>query len=92
MTDEVCVSAERVRHEGGVLGEVDALDRWVRRKARPLEDLELEPVCERALAAPGRPPAHDAAVDEDDARAGISHCTNVDVFGSTMGFQVLQAA
>ena len=64
-------AGERVGDEDGVLLEVDVVDGRVGRKARPLEDVELEPVGERALPAPGRPPAHDAAVDEDDARRAV---------------------
>jgi len=61
--------AEQLRYERRVLLEVDALDRRVRGRARPVGDHEREPVRELELRRPGAAAVADAAVDEHDARA-----------------------
>ena len=58
---------QEVRDEVGVRLEVDPLDRRVRREPGALDDEELEALGERPLRAPGRTPAEDAPVNEDDA-------------------------
>lgn len=65
----------------GVLVEIDAVDVGMRRKAGPLDDLDLEPLPEPALPAPRRPTAHHAPVDEDDPWSLREHVTNARIFG-----------
>ncbi len=58
---------EQLRDELRVRFEVDPLDGWVRRKPRPVENDELEPLGQRKLRAPGRAATDDTAVDEHEA-------------------------
>ena len=60
VTDEVVARAEQPRHQPRVLLEVDAVDVRAGREPRPLDEHELEPLCERALPTPGRRGARDA--------------------------------
>ena len=66
MPDEVVARAEQLRQPHRVRLEVHALDRRVRRKARPLQYHELEALGERALRAPRPGAADHAAVHEDE--------------------------
>jgi hypothetical protein len=70
VSDDVIAVTQEVRDEVGVPLEVDPPDRRSGRKPRALDDEKLEALGERLLCAPGRTPAEDAPVDEDDALHG----------------------
>ena len=57
---------EHVGHQRCVRVEVDPIDRRVRSEPGSLDHDEVEPLGERLLNRPRRPPAHDAAVNEDE--------------------------
>ena len=91
--DEVVARLEQARDEHSVVREVHAFDRSIRRKSGPLDDDELEAVAERGLRAPGRRPAEDAAVYEDEAlhEHHPNRVTSRVVFGSKNSNRLLQA-
>ena len=93
MTDEVVTRAEQVYDHPRVFLEVDAIDVRARREPRPLDERELETLCERALTAPGRRGAGHASVHEDEAlHEGIlRRATSLRGFPVFKEFLLLQA-
>ena len=66
VADEVVARLEQAGDELRVLGEVDAVDRRIRREARTFHHDQLEALGERGLCAPRSPSTDDTAVDEDE--------------------------
>jgi len=67
VADEMRAVLQELGDERCLLLEVDVVDGWVGRRARPVRDDEREPLRERPLRPPRRPAAADTAVHEDDA-------------------------
>ena len=63
---EMVATLQQRREPAGVGLEVDALGRRAAREAGPVEDDEVEPLPELALAAPRRRAVRDGAVDEHE--------------------------